>query len=471
MRTNIIDVPENLNSEIELCGWIDVRRDHGKLIFFDMRDRSGKVQLVVPPSDKVVHEIASILRPEWVVKIKGTVNPRPEAMKNPKEGPAGGIEVKVSSIEIISEAKTPPFEVGTDGYEVGEDVRMKYRYVDIRRARMMNNLAKRSQVTKFIRDFLIEKSFIEVETPSLSKSTPEGARDYLVPSRVEPGKFYALPQSPQQYKQLLMVGGIERYFQIARCFRDEDTRGDRQPEFTQLDLEISFIEAEDVIALNEELLIKIVEALYPEKKIQEKPFPRLTYKEAVEKYQTDRPDLRKDKNDKNLLAFCWVVDFPFFELADSSTSSGQEAWTFTHNPFSAPKPEHMDWLMKKEKIPEILATQYDIVLNGCEIGGGSIRNHKPEALKKVFEIMGFSEERILKNFGHMLDALSYGAPSHGGIAWGFDRLMMLLQNEPNIREVIAFPKTGEGHDLMMNAPSKVKKAQLKELHLSAEELH
>src|SRR3989338_4313061 len=335
MRTNIIDVPENLNSEIELCGWIDVRRDHGKLIFFDMRDRSGKVQLVVPPSDKVVHEIASILRPEWVVKIKGTVNPRPEAMKNPKEGPAGGIEVKVSSIEIISEAKTPPFEVGTDGYEVGEDVRMKYRYVDIRRARMMNNLAKRSQVTKFIRDFLIEKSFIEVETPSLSKSTPEGARDYLVPSRVEPGKFYALPQSPQQYKQLLMVGGIERYFQIARCFRDEDTRGDRQPEFTQLDLEISFAKQEDILAITEELYLSLVRTLFPEKKLtldSKGRIPVMTYKEVMEKYGTDKPDIRRDKNDPHELAFLFVVDFPAFEWKEI-----EKRWDSTHHPFTKPR--------------------------------------------------------------------------------------------------------------------------------------
>src|SRR3989344_5234547 len=460
MRTNIIDVPENLNSEIELCGWIDVRRDHGKLIFFDMRDRSGKVQLVVPPSDKVVHEIASILRPEWVVKIKGTVNPRPEAMKNPKEGPAGGIEVKVSSIEIISEAKTPPFEVGTDGYEVGEDVRMKYRYVDIRRARMMNNLAKRSQVTKFIRDFLIEKSFIEVETPSLSKSTPEGARDYLVPSRVEPGKFYALPQSPQQYKQLLMVGGIERYFQIARCFRDEDTRGDRQPEFTQLDMEMSFVEQEDVMALNEEILTALVETLFPEKTIQEKPFPRLNYADVMKEYGNDRPDLRRDKNDPNLLAFAWVVNFPFFE----KTPEG--GWTFTHNPFSSPKPEHMDDLLAKKNIEGIIATQYDVVLNGFEIAGGSIRNHKPEALRAVFSIMGFSDEQIEENFGHMFKAFSSGTPPHGGIAWGFDRIMMLLLNQPNIREVIVFPKTSDGKDLMMDAPSAVAAKQLREVGIS-----
>lgn len=471
-RTNINNVPKELNKEVELKGWIDVRRDHGKLIFFDMRDRSGKVQLVVPPSDKELHALAATLRPEWVVSVRGTVNPRPEAMKNPKEGPAGEVEVKVNFIEIISEAKTPPFEVGTDGYEVGEDVRMKYRYVDLRRERLKNNLLKRSEVTRFIRNFLADKGFVEVETPVLSKSTPEGARDYLVPSRTEPGKFYALPQSPQQYKQLLMVGGIERYFQIARCFRDEDTRGDRQPEFTQLDMEMSFVEAEDVISLNEELLINIVKSLYPEKKIQQIPFPRITYKEAMEKYKTDRPDLRENKDDPELLAFCWVVDFPFFEKVEPgaahSEASAQE-WTFTHNPFSAPKPEYMDRLMSKENISEILTTQYDVALNGFEIGGGSIRNHKPEALKKVFEIMGFEEENIIKNFGHMLEAFSYGAPSHGGIAWGFDRLMMLLQKEPNIREVITFPKTGDGRDLMMEAPSEVEKKQLRELRLKVEE--
>jgi aspartyl-tRNA synthetase len=278
-----------------------------------------------------------------------------------------------------------------------------------------------------------------------------------VPARIQRGSFYALPQSPQQYKQLLMVGGLEKYFQIARCFRDEDTRGDRQPEFTQLDLEMSFVEREDVIRLNEELLIALVRAVAPEKKIQEIPFPRLTYKEAMETYGTDRPDMRADKNDPNLLAFCWVVDFPFFEKTDDG------GWTVTHNPFSAPKPEFMHDLIAKQNVGGILTTQYDVALNGFEIGGGSIRNHRAEALEAVFEIMGFEKDRIRSNFGHMLEALGFGAPPHGGIAWGLDRFVMVMASEPNIREVIAFPKTGDGRDPMMGSPAAVDKKQLDEL--------
>ena len=393
-----------------------------------------------------------------MVKIKGKVGKRPAGMENPKI-PSGYHEVPAESLEIISEAKTPPFDVTSDGLDINEEVRMKYRYLDLRRSRLQKNIRHRHRIIKFIRDYLDGEEFIEVETPILTKSTPEGARDYLVPSRLYEGKFYALPQSPQQYKQLLMVAGLERYFQIARCFRDEDTRGDRQPEFTQLDLEMSFVEREDVMELNEKLLIELIGKLYPEKKIQEIPFPCLSYKEAKEKYGTDRPDLRDDKNNLNLLAFCWVIDFPFFEKTDNGD------WTFTHNPFSAPKPEFMKDLMDKKNIPEILTTQYDIVLNGWEIGGGSIRNHTPEALEKVFEIMGFESARIKSNFGHMLEALGFGAPPHGGIAWGLDRFAMILENEPNIREVIAFPKTGDGRDLMMDGPSDVSEEQLKELRI------
>ncbi len=274
-----------------------------------------------------------------------------------------------------------------------------------------------------------------------------------------PGSFYALPQSPQQYKQLLMAAGMEKYFQFARCFRDEDSRGDRQPEFTQMDMEMSFVKREDVMDVNERALIALVKELYPNKKIQAIPFPRITYKEAMEKYGNDKPDIREDKNNPDLLAFCWVVDFPMFEKADNGD------WTFTHNPFSSPTPESMPDLMAKKNIENILTTQYDVALNGYEIGGGSIRNHRPEALKKVLEIMNFSEEKIEGEYGHMLKSFSFGVPPHGGMAWGFDRLMMLLQNEPNIREVIAFAKTGEGADLMMKAPGSVSEKQLQELKL------
>ncbi|MBI4992116.1 MAG: aspartate--tRNA ligase [Candidatus Harrisonbacteria bacterium] len=455
MRILVKDIVNKEGQKVELMGWVSVRRDHGKLIFIDLRDRSGICQLVFV--GKALYEKADKLRSEWVVKIVGQVNKRPPAMVN-KDLPTGEYEVLAEKLEVLNEAKTPPFEVGTDGTEVGEDVRMKYRYIDLRRQRLQKNIRNRDKVIAFMRNFLRERDFVEVETPILSKSTPEGARDYLVPSRLYNGKFYALPQSPQQYKQLLMVAGMERYFQVARCFRDEDTRGDRQPEFTQLDLEMSFVREEDVMSLIEEMFIKAVQTLYPGKKIQQMPFPRMSYKEAMEKYGTDRPDLRETKDDPNLLAFCWVVDFPFFEKTD-------ERWTFTHNPFSSPKPEHVEWLMEKKNIGEILTTQYDIVLNGFEVGGGSIRNHQPEALKKVFEIMGLAEERIMNNFGHMLEALGSGAPPHGGIAPGLDRLIMILENEPNIREVIAFPKTGDARDLMMEAPSEVSKEQLKELGL------
>ncbi len=455
MRTLIKDIVANEGVKVILMGSVAVRRDHGKIIFIDLRDRSGSCQLVFVGKD--MYARADVLRSEWVIKVSGMVNKRPEAMVN-KNISTGEYEVLVESFEVLNEAKTPPFDLGTDGLEVGEENRMKYRYVDLRRARMQKNIRNRYRMIKFFRDFLTEREFIEIETPILSKSTPEGARDYLVPSRLYNGKFFALPQSPQQYKQLLMVAGFERYFQIARCFRDEDTRGDRQPEFTQLDLEMSYVEQGDVMSLIEEMFIEIVRKLYPHKRFQQTPFPHISYKEAMEKYGTDRPDVREDKNDPNLLAFCWVVDFPFFEKADNG-------WTFTHNPFSSPKPEHMDWLMNKEKIGEILTTQYDIVLNGFEVGGGSIRNHRPEALKKVFEIMGFTEERIMNNFGHMIEALGSGAPPHGGIAPGVDRLVMLLENEPNIREVMAFPKTGDARDLMMEAPSTVDSSQLKELGL------
>jgi aspartyl-tRNA synthetase len=430
----------------------------------DMRDFSGIVQCVVLPKSEAI-ETAKEVRTEWVLSITGIVNKRPD--KNVKEGVLNGdIEIEIKNIEVLNKTEALPFEIAGDTKGINEDVRLKYRYLDLRSSRIQKNIRMRHKIIKLIRDYLDKEGFVEVETPLLTKSTPEGARDYVVPSRLYRGEFYALPQSPQQYKQLLMTGGIEKYFQIAKCLRDEDTRGDRQPEFTQLDLEMSFVEREDVMQINENLLIEIIEKLYPDKKIQEKPFPRIPYKEALEKYATDRPDLRKDKEDPNLLAFCWIVDFPFFEKVSSSgNKQTQGEWTFTHNPFSRPIPEHMEHLMKGEEIGEITTSQYDVVLNGYEIGGGSIRNHQYEALQKVFEILGYEKDSIESDFGHMLRAFRLGTPPHGGIAWGLDRLTMLLQNEPNIREVIAFPKTGEGKDFMMNSPSLISEKQLKELGL------
>lgn len=463
-RILIGDLKNHVGQDVVICAWVDTRRDQGKMIFFEFRDRTGKVQGVTLPNSEAM-EIAKTLRSEWVVAVTGKVNQRPERnVQTDKQN--GDIELEILGIEILNEAETPVFDISSDTREVGEEVRLKHRYLDMRSDRVQKNIRMRATVAKFVRDFLADEGFIEVETPLLTKSTPEGARDFIVPARLYPGNFYALPQSPQQYKQLLMTGGIERYFQVAKCLRDEDSRGDRQPEFTQIDMELSFVEQNDVMDVNERLLIKLVQDLYPEKKIQEIPFPKITYKDAMEKYGNDRPDLRADKNDPNLLAFCWIVDFPFFERTDKSDNPQAEGeWTFTHNPFSAPKPEHMDWLMNRENIGDILTTQYDIALNGYEIGGGSIRNHKPERLRKVFEIMGHAAENIESNFGHMLKAFSLGTPPHGGIAWGFDRLMMLLQNEPNIREVIPFPKTGEGKDLMMDSPAPVSDKQLAELNI------
>ncbi|MFA5987648.1 MAG: aspartate--tRNA ligase [Candidatus Paceibacterota bacterium] len=455
-RTYIKELGQSVGQEVKICGWISTRRDHGKLIFLDVRDESGTVQAVVVPVHKEAHETASKLRDEWVIEATGKINKRPEKMVN-KNVVNGDIEIELTSIGILNEATTPNFDVTGNGHEINEESRLEHRFLDLRRPRMQKNIRLRHELIRFIRNYLITRKFVEIETPILTKSTPEGARDYVVPSRIYKGKFYALPQSPQQYKQLLMASGFEKYFQIARCFRDEDTRGDRQPEFTQMDLEMAFVQREDVMEVIEALLIELVQTIAPDKKIQTVPFPRITYKESMEKYGTDRPDIRTDKNDPNLLAFCWVIDFPFFEKTENG------GWTFTHNPFSAPKPEHMEMLMKKENIPDILTTQYDVAMNGLEIGGGSIRNHRPEALKKVFEIMGFEEDRIVRNFGHMLRALGSGTPPHGGIAFGLDRLISLLANEPNIREVIAFPKTGEGRDLMMNAPSEIDKEQLREL--------
>jgi len=458
-RILTIDATKYLNKRVKVSGWAEAIRSHGKIIFIDLRDFGGTVQLICSS------ELAKNIRPEWVIEVEGKISQRPANMINPKIK-TGKIEISVEKIIVLSQAKTLPFDISGDGYDISEEKRMKYRYLDLRRQRLRKNMTERQKIIQFIRDFLQKENFIEIETPILTKSTPEGARDFIVPSRLQPKKFYALPQSPQQYKQLLQVGGVERYFQIARCFRDEDPRADRQAEFTQLDLEMSFVGQKEVMQINERLMIALIKKLYPERRVQEIPFPKLSYQKAMERYKTDRPDLRKDKNNKDLLAFCWVIDFPFFEKNDLSINGrAKSKWTFTHNPFSAPKPEFFNDLLAKKNIKNILTSQYDLILNGFEIGGGSIRNHKPEGLESVFEIIGYKKAEIKEKFGHMLEAFEYGAPPHGGIAYGLDRFVAVIQKEENIREVIAFPKTGDSRDLMMGSPSEVSKEQLKELKI------
>lgn len=457
MKEFILEAVKKVGGEATVKGWVNTRRDHGKIIFIDVRDRSGVLQVVFIPSNKAVYELAQKLRSEYVVEITGQINARPANMTNDKIA-TGQVEMLATDLKIINEAATPPFEVDKDTREVSEERRLKYRYLDLRSERMMNNLVMRSRVIKFFRDYLFDKSFLEIETPILTKGTPEGAREFLVPARLWPGKFYVLPQSPQQFKQLLMVAGAERYFQVARCFRDEDTRGDRQAEFTQLDIEMSFVDQEDILNLIEPMMIALVEKFYPQKKILSRPFPRLTYQECLEKYGTDKPDLRVNKDDPDELAFMWMIDPPMFKYSES-----EKKLVATHHPFTMPNLEDM------EKNPTDLkswrAYGYDLILNGFEIYGGSIRIHRRDIQQKVFELLSVGEKEITDRFGHMLEAFTYGAPPHGGIAAGVDRIMAILQNEPNIREVIVFPKTGDSRDLMMDAPNYTSKKCLREANI------
>ncbi len=572
--------PEHAGETVTLAGWVHRRRDHGGLIFIDLRDREGITQVVFNPDTSAeAHAIARELRVEYVVRVSGNVRHRPPGLEN-LDLATGGIEVIAQNAEILNPAKTPPFYINEDS-PVEEALRLRYRYLDLRRKRMQHNLILRHKVIKFIRDFLADEGFIEIETPILFKSTPEGARDYLVPSRVHPGNFYALPQSPQQLKQLLMVAGYERYFQIARCFRDEDQRGDRQPEFTQLDLEMSFVDRDDVMDIIERLYTAIVEKI-SDKKLLFKPFKRLSYHEAMKRFGTDRPDLRfgmeladisdiaaecdfrvfaeavadgglvKGLNatgcggysrkqideladlvkefgakglawlalgdegevrssfarflsdeqvqaivnrldgqpgdlllfvadrpeltnealsrlrvtlgerlglrDPNMLALCWIIDFPFVLWNEE-----EQRWDPSHHLFTAPMDEDIPLLDSDPG--QARGKQYDLVCNGYEIAGGSIRIHRRELQEKVFSLIGLTIEQARDQFGHMLEAFEYGTPPHGGIAPGIDRFVMLLAGEPNIREVIAFPKSQSAADLMAGAPSPVSAEQLKELHL------
>ncbi len=457
MRTPISDTIKNEGKKLTVAGWLHARRDHGKIIFIDLRDMTGLLQVVFTPKNESLYKAAEELRPEWVVRISGTIKARPENMKNPDIA-TGDFELVAEEFEVLSYAETPPFPIEGDGYDIAEDLRWKYRYLDMRRPRVVEILKKRARVKQFIRERLSGRGFLEVDTPILTKSTPEGARDFLVPSRIHPGQFYALPQSPQQYKQLLMVAGLEKYFQFPRCFRDEDLRGDRVIELDQLDIEMSFIDQEDILTLAEEIVTEVSEKIMG-KVIQEKPFPRMTYDEAIKKYKSDKPDLRKDKKDKSILAYAWITDFPMFEKKDDGSLGT------AHHPFTAIHDDDIIKLDNADELLDIRAKQYDLALNGYEVAGGSIRTTDQGILTKVFNILGHSEEEIKDRFGHLLEAFSYGVPPHGGIAVGFDRWLMAMLGEPSIREVIPFPTSGSGVTSVMEAPSAVDDRQLKELHI------
>ena len=372
----------------------------------------------------------------------------------------GNVEILAKAMKVLTESEAMPFDVSTDTKIINEEIRLKYRYLDLRSQRLQKNIKVRHDLILFLRNYFSKQNFLEIETPSLTKGTPEGAREFIVPSRLHKHNFYVLPQSPQQFKQLLMVAGMEKYFQVARCLRDEDQRGDRQPEFTQFDVEMSFITQEDIMQLIEKAMIALADEQFPHLQIQERPFPRLTYKEAMDKYGNDKPDLRKN-NDANNLAFGWVVDFPMFEK-DKDGNLGA-----VHHPFTRPNNDDLNLLDSEPA--QARAAAYDIVLNGFEIGGGSLRIFERELQKKVFELLGLSEEEIQSRFGHILEAFTFGPPPHGGIALGLDRIIAILQGEENIREVMAFPKTGDAQDLMMNAPSPLPAQALKDVHIKLSE--
>jgi len=450
---------DNAGQEVTLCGWVHTRRDHGKLIFIDLRDRYGLTQVTIIPRDLGEdYQKAKELRSEFVLKVTGKVNKRPEGTINSKL-PTGEIEVLATKLDILNPSLTPPVEVSADDLEVTEEMRLKYRYLDLRRKKMFSNFVLRHKLYQVIRNFLNSRDFIECETPILTKSTPEGARDYLVPSRLNAGEFYALPQSPQLFKQILMVSGIEKYYQIAKCFRDEDLRADRQPEFTQLDLEMSFIDEEDIYAIFEAMMSAIFKEL---KGIELKiPFPRMSYAEAVAKHGSDKPDMRKIYNSE--FAFLWVVDFPLLKY-----NQEEKRWDSEHHPFTNINSEDLSLL---DSAPDkVRSRSYDLVLNGTEIGSGSIRIHDQKLQEKIFQLIGLEKEEIQKRFGFLLEAFQYGAPPHGGFAFGIDRLLAIIAGVDSIREMIAFPKTAKAFCPLTSAPSEVAKKQLDELGLVIKKL-
>ncbi len=450
LRSHRLDeVNETLiGKRVKLAGWVENIREHGALIFLDLRDRYGKVQLVISKKNEFFNDAKSLTSESCII-IEGEVKERPSGTEN-KDLSSGKVEISITTLSIQSLCPLLPFEVNGDA---GEESRLKYRFLDLRSRKMQKIMKLRSDVTNSILEFFNKEDFVYIETPILAKSTPEGARDYLVPSRKQLGNFYALPQSPQLFKQLSQISGFDRYIQLARCFRDEDSRKDRQPEFTQVDVEMSFIEQEDIIELTERMIKQVFKTvLNVDVKI---PFKRISYDESIKNYGCDRPDMRKNKNDPNEFAFCWVVDFPLFEYSEE-----EKRYKSTHHPFTMPllgKKGNLDFNEKSK------SQAYDIVLNGIEIGGGSIRIANPEIQSKIFDLLKISKKEAQNKFGFLLEALSYGAPPHGGIAIGFDRLIQLMAGEDSIREVIAFPKNKEGRDVMFGAPSEASSEQLNEL--------
>lgn len=461
-RILIKDTNNKVGQQVTVMGWVDSKRDHGRVTFIDLRDRSGILQIVG------INGQLSELSTESVVSVTGQINQRPEKLVNPNLE-TGKIELLATDYQLLNQAEELPILVEGDGLDLSEEVRLKYRYLDLRRQRMQKILRLRSALNQAFRQELLKREFVEIETPMLTKSTKEGARDFVVPSRYNPGKFYALPQSPQQYKQLLMTAGFERYFQIARCIRDEDLRSDRGFEFTQLDLEMSFVTQEEVMQMVEAVTKKAVKTVGGQ--LQQEEFPILDYQEVMQQYGADKFDLRSEAEKKQgVLAFAWVVNFPFFKKVDQTDEAekrdSKSGWTFTHNPFSSPTPEFLADHLAGTNTAKIITAQYDLVCNGYEVGGGSIRAHQPEVLRATFRTMGYNDQEIEASVGHMLKALSLGTPPHGGIALGMDRLVMLLTGESSLKETIAFPMSASGRTAVMDAPNSISAEQLAELQLA-----
>ena len=446
-RTYIAQTLHQVGKSVKIFGRIQTLRDHGKVWFIDIADETAVVQAVSRQKFSV--------NPQDILEIEGVVKKRPENLVN-KDIKTGEIEIEIKSLRIISKSQTSPIPTEGDGRDIDEDLRLKYRYLDLRRPRLKNNLKLRHKMLIFMRQFLVSRGFIEIETPILTKATPEGARDFVVPSRLQPGKFYALPQSPQQYKQLLMVADFEKYFQIARCFRDEDPRSDRAyGEFSQLDIEMAYVTQEDILTITEQLFKEITEKVF-KKKVYKFPFPRITHDEAIRKYGADKFDLRTEKS-PDVLAFAFVVDFPLFEKTE------EQAISPSHHPFTAPKEEDIELLAKNPM--KVRSYQHDLVCNGLEVGGGSIRISDPNIQRKIFKILGHKDKEIEEKFGHLLTAFKYGVPPHGGIAPGIERLLMVATGEENTREVTAFPVSGSGQTSVMDAPSEIDEEVLKEYKL------